>query len=207
LPFISNGCKVCSTPIRENKNPSCDVCVKYIHNQSLLDETKSLFLYKNHGKELVIKMKKSNDQYLYNSLAKIGFNIYADFFQNIDLIIPIPIHWLTKFLRGFNQSALLSEELSNLSKITLKKNILIKKKYTKKQSTQLYKNRFLNIKDSFLIKNNDIIKNKNILLIDDVMTTGATGNECAKLLKKNNAKLVKLFTISRTVLSENNNDY
>jgi len=39
------------------------------------------------------------------------------------------------------------------------------------------------------------------------MTTGATGNECAKLLKKNNAKLVKLFTISRTVLSENNNDY
>jgi predicted amidophosphoribosyltransferase len=88
-----------------------------------------------------------------------------------------------------------------------KKNILIKKKYTKKQSTQLYKNRFLNIKDSFLIKNNDIIKNKNILLIDDVMTTGATGNECAKLLKKNNAKLVKLFTISRTVLSENNNDY
>ena len=172
-----------------------------------LDEVKSLFIYKNNGKEIIAKIKKSDDQYLYNSLTKIGFDVYKNFFQNIELIIPIPTYWLIKFFRGFNQSALLAEELSRLTKIQLNKNLLIKKKYNNKQSMQIYKNRFLNVKDSFLIKNHGIIKNKNILLIDDVITTGATSNECAKLLKINGAKLVKLFTISRTILSKNDDEY
>ena len=208
INFISKGCVTCATPFDVDTLQLKNQCYKCINNKNLfLDEVISLFLYKNNGKQIIIKMKKSNDQYLYKSLAKIGFHIHQNFFQNIDFIIPIPIHWLAKFFRGFNQSILLSEEISSVTKIKLKKNTLMKNKYTQKQSRQLYKNRFINVKDSFLIKNNDIIKNKNILLIDDVITTGATSNECAKLLKKNGAQIVKLFTISRTVLSENNNDY
>ena len=171
----------CSIPFNINNLQLKNQCSKCINNENLfLDEVKSLFLYKNNGKKIIIKMKKSNDQYLYRSLAKIGFHINQNFFQNIDFIIPIPIHWLAKFFRGFDQSILFSEELSCMVQIELKKNILIKNKYTQKQSMQLYKNRFTNVKDSFLIKNNDIIKDKNILLIDDVITTGATSNECAK---------------------------
>jgi competence protein ComFC len=185
-----------------------NICDKLANKKNwFLDETTSLFLYRNSGKKIIAKIKKSNDQYLYKYLIKLTSNIKKNFFHNIDLIIPIPIHWITKLLRGFNQSALISEELSNFTNIKLAKNILIKNIYTKKQSMQIYNNRFSNIKNSYLIKNYDIIRNKNILLVDDVITTGATSNECAKLLKENGAKLVKLFTISKTILSKNCNEY
>lgn len=203
LNFISNGCKICSKPIKITdtiNNISHNNCLGKNQNWCI-DKSQSLFPYQSN-KKIAIKIKTTNDQYLYTSLIKIALTMHKDFFNEIDLIIPTPIHWKTKFLRGFDQSILIAEELSQLIKIKLEKNVLIKRKQTKKQSIQSYKDRFINIKDSFLIKNNDIIKNKNILLIDDIITTGATSNECAKLLKKNGAKVVKLFTLFTTVLYE-----
>ena len=178
-----------------------DECNKCMSRKNwYLDSVKSLFLYRDSGRELIINLKKNSNNYIYNVLTTLIINNNKDFFNEIDIIIPVPLHWITKLLRGFNQSVLIGENLSLQAMIPVKKNILYKKINTQSQHRILFQDRFTNIKNSFIIKNHCVIENKNILLIDDVITTGATSNECARLLKLFNAKSVKLITIARTIL-------
>ncbi len=179
-------------------NDECNQCMS--RKNWYLDGVKSLFLYKDIGREIIIHLKKNNNNYIYRALASLIIHNNKNFFDTIDIIIPIPLHWITKLLRGFNQSSLIGENIALKTIISIKKNILYKKVNTQSQHTALFQDRFTNIKNSFIIKNHDSIKNKNILLIDDVITTGATSNECARLLKLFNAKSVKLITIARTIL-------
>jgi ComF family protein len=115
------------------------------------------------------------------------------------LIIPIPLSKKRMRERGFNQTHLLAKCLvdQNKSHLKLFDNILIKTKDTQKQA--LIKNRakrLTNVVGSFAIKNRETIKNKNIIIIDDVTTTGATLNEARKLLQEANPQSVIALTFA-----------
>ena len=117
------------------------------------------------------------------------------------ILIPIPLAPKRKIERGFNQAELICKELLKLNKkekiFKLEKNVLIKPKDTEHQAHIKDRNKRLkNILNSFAIKNPEKIKNKNIILIDDVTTTGATLNEARKVLKKSGAKKIVAFTIA-----------
>jgi ComF family protein len=115
-----------------------------------------------------------------------------------DLIIPVPLHWKKEFLRGFNQSALIGNYISKKLGKKMYQNILIKSKNTKSQTELNEKERKENVKNSFKIKRNDLIKDKSILLIDDVYTTGATTEECKKILINGGAKKVIIITLAKS---------
>ncbi len=116
------------------------------------------------------------------------------------IIIPIPLSNKRYRERGFNQSELICKELikiDNNVNYKLENNILIKINDTKHQAH--IENRSLRLKNivgSFTIKNTNLIKSKNIILIDDVTTTGATLNEARKILKENGARKVIAFTVA-----------
>lgn len=116
------------------------------------------------------------------------------------ILIPIPIAPRRKRERGFNQSLLLGKNLIKLDKnvnFKLAKNILIKPKDTEHQARiENRSKRLKNIIGSFEVKNKELIIGKNIILIDDVTTTGATLNEARKVLKEAGAKKIIAFTIA-----------
>lgn len=120
-------------------------------------------------------------------------------FNNI-VLIPIPLSKKRERERGYNQTMLIALELIKIDKninFTLGKNILFKNKETKHQA--LIKNRrerIRNLIGSFTVKNVDLIENKNIILLDDVVTTGATLKEAKKELKKAKAKNIIAFTFA-----------
>lgn len=123
-----------------------------------------------------------------------------------DLIIPIPLHPRRLRWRNFNQSKLLakylSEELAPNFKITVIENAIIRKKYTQPQaSIKSHRRRINNLQGAFAINNNPkltkLLKNKNILLVDDVATTGSTIFECSKILKQNQVKKVYALVLAR----------
>ncbi|MBU1997000.1 MAG: hypothetical protein KKF78_07575 [Candidatus Omnitrophica bacterium] len=116
--------------------------------------------------------------------------------EQFDLIMPIPLHPARKRERGYNQSFLLASKISKSFNINLNINLLIKVKNTKNQSLLSKKERWTNITDAFKIKNPNAVKNKSILLIDDLLTTGATSSEAAKVLKISGAKTVGVFTLA-----------
>ena len=114
------------------------------------------------------------------------------------ILIPVPLHKKRLKWRGFNQAEELSKELAIFFRIPLISNCLIKIKETLPQTAALSDQaRKENIKGVFLVKDKELIKNKNILLVDDVYTTGSTLEECARILKLAGVKKIIGLTIAR----------
>lgn len=113
---------------------------------------------------------------------------------DLDLIIPIPLFHLRKAERGYNQSFYIAKGLGEKLKIPVKQNIVIRKKSTSTQTKLNLVERKQNMAGAFSLKNQKNIKQKNILLVDDIITTGSTITEVAKILKKKKAK--KIYALS-----------
>ncbi|MCK4520843.1 ComF family protein [Candidatus Parcubacteria bacterium] len=113
------------------------------------------------------------------------------------VLMPVPLDRKKIKMRGFNQSEEIAKQLSQVLKIPLARQGLITIKETQSQTELSKKQRKENIKNAFACKNIEEIKNKKILLIDDVFTTGATLEECAKVLKSAGAKEVWGITVAR----------
>jgi ComF family protein len=111
-----------------------------------------------------------------------------------DLIIPVPLHQLKKAERGFNQSFYIAKSLSKETGIPVKHKLLKRVKYTQSQTKLNMEGRKANIEGVFKVKNPKEVKNKNIILLDDVITTGSTMNECAKTLQSKGAG--EIFALS-----------
>lgn len=113
------------------------------------------------------------------------------------LIVPLPLHRKKFLSRGFNQSELLAQKLAEEFDLELRTDLLIKTKNTRSQTDLKEEKRRINVQDAFGVKNKKEIKDKIILLIDDVITTGSTLNEAAKTLKRAGAKEIWGLTIAK----------
>lgn len=114
-------------------------------------------------------------------------------------IIPVPLHIKRLREREFNQSAIIAFSLGVRFGIPVLIDVLTRLRHTKPQVELGMKERIANVVGAFTVKNREIIKGKDIILVDDVYTTGSTVNECARALKKNDARMVYVVTIARMV--------
>ena len=108
---------------------------------------------------------------------------HATPYSEIDYIIPVPLHPKKLRERGYNQSACIAEGLSKVMGIPVLTDTLKRAKNTETQTSKARYARWENVKDSFAIENPEQIKNKHILVVDDVITTGATVEACINMLK------------------------
>jgi ComF family protein len=114
----------------------------------------------------------------------------------LDLIVPVPLHKTRLREREYNQAEILSRHLAGEFKKELVPDILIRNRYTKTQTELESDKRPENVRGSFSINKATLLKNKNILLVDDVLTTGATSSEAAAVLKEAGAKIVFVLTVA-----------
>lgn len=159
-----------------------------------------IFKYEGQIRKLLIDYKFNDKPYLYKTFASIILSNekIINFINNYEIIIPVPIHKKRLNSRGYNQSELLVREISRKSKnIKFINNLLIKTKNNVAQSTLSKEDRVLNVKNIYKVQNNDLIKGKSIILLDDIYTTGNTVNECSRILKENGAREIGIFTISK----------
>ena len=214
LPANYNGniCTECLNTLPKNvglKCSTCDVqiqsqkhCYDCSHNKNYFDLIKAPYKYEKSVKVLIHNFKYSNRFFLAKdfSPAMIDVILENNLDKQTDIIIPVPLFITRKFLRGYNQAAVIAEEISKKINIKLNNKILIRKFYTKAQFLLNRKARQENLQQSFYInkKYADIIKSKNILLVDDIVTTCATVNSCAKVLKQAGAKKVFVISVART---------
>ncbi len=123
----------------------------------------------------------------------IGKEIYNSQFERllswkIDYILPVPLHKLKKAERGYNQSSFIAKGISIKLKIPVLTDLLTRNRHTQSQTKLNFEERKQNMQAAFSIKRQEKVKDKNLLLIDDVITTGSTITECARELKNNGAK-------------------
>lgn len=139
------------------------------------DVSKLLFELKYYGNyQLGIVLGKCMAEELKNS----------GFFQNIDAIVPVPLHPNKKRIRGYNQSEVLAKGISSVLDIPIFTDVLKRSQNTMTQTRKSRFGRWINVDDAFECFNAEIIKGKHILLLDDVVTTGATIVACSDALKE-----------------------
>lgn len=178
----------------------CKECFKnleIIHKEITIDspyinKVYYSLLYNRLMREMVKKYKYEGKNYLYKAFGEIMMGTIKTngLESHIDIIAYIPAHRRKEALRGYNQAKLLAAYIAEKLDKPLLKNNLIKLKWTENQSHSNKVDRIVNLKDSFHIKNPTEVMAKKILLVDDIITTGATMEECSRVLINNGAHKV-----------------
>lgn len=195
-----------------NKEGLCNKCKrelkKYYHLQidnyeeektKNYDEHIYVFKYEGIIREEIIKYKFNEKSYNYKMFANILLSEKNTCYkiQQYDIILPVPISKTRRKERGYNQSELIAKEISQKLNKQYSKNILYKTKNTTAQSTLNKEQREQNAKGVYEISNIEKIKNKKVLLVDDIYTTGSTVNECCRILKKASPQKIGILTIAK----------
>lgn len=187
-------CKKCEEKIKKYKK---DIVIRSKNNY--FEELISIFKYEGLIREKIIQYKFQDKSYIYNTFAKIILKNekVCGLLKKYDIIIPVPIHRKRKLQRGYNQTQLIAKEIAKNIDIELCDDALIKTKNTIAQSKLNKNKRKQNLKGAFRVLDLEKIQGKNILLFDDIFTTGSTVNECSKILKKAGTKTVGVLTIAK----------
>ena len=164
-----------------------------------ISEIMYLFKYEGKIREMIINYKFNEKSYIYFTFVKILLKSkkILENIENYDTIIPVPISGKRFRKRGYNQSYLLAKEICKYANLNLEQNCLYKIKNNVEQSGLNGLDRQENIKGAYELRNMQILNDKKILLLDDVYTTGATVNECAKILSKANPSKIGVFTVAK----------
>ena len=204
--LFPSKCRICK---KRGKFDVCEKCIRQIERYEdlhiinfqnrYLDTLIYFFKYKDYIRKLILDYKFFNKFYIGKVFSKIILK-NEKICRNLklyDIIIPVPMHKIKKRERGYNQTEILAQDLAKNLKLEYSENILIKTINNKKQSSLSRKERYENIKNVFKIVKSDKIKDKKILLIDDICTTSATLEECAKVLKHAGVSMVVALVIAK----------
>ena len=192
-------CQKCGLPLPDG-GAHCYNCIK--GNRKLyFTKLRGVCVYDGTIKNIVHKLKYSNKPYLSRISGKL-LNDYLNYdneLKSADVICSVPLHWWKKIIRGYNQAELIALEISKSLKKPYIMNNLIRKRYTKAQFSLNRDTRLKNVVDAFSVRQPEIFKDRSVLIIDDVCTTGETLNQCAKALKSAGASEIYGITLAREI--------
>lgn len=117
-------------------------------------------------------------------------------FDDVDLLVPVPLHWVRRLQRGYNQSELLCRGIAEVMPREINTTALIRHRYTKQQSRQSGTQRVGNVEGAFRVRQPEALQSKHVLLVDDVLTTGATLAACCDALGKVEGIRISIATFS-----------
>lgn len=120
----------------------------------------------------------------------------SDLFNEIDVVVPVPLHWKKQRKRGYNQSFVFGEGIAEVMNISCQKNVLVRVTHDKSLTGMKRLKRVETIGSSFILAKPNPVKNKHVLLVDDVLTTGATLEACANALLKAPVASISMVTIA-----------
>ena len=209
-------CCACETPLFKTE---LDICLHCLHGLPFTDfhlypdnrvakqfwgrvplQSAMAMLYFKKGnrvQQLIYQLKYKGQTGLGVQLGEmIGSRLMSNPDFQCDLIIPIPLHRSKAAQRGYNQSFFIAKGISLVIHVPVISTTLLKMKKTGSQTRRGRFSRYENLLGAFIVVNSDTIKNRNILLVDDVVTTGATLEACAGMLLTNGAKSVSVAAIA-----------
>ncbi len=192
-------CASCKETLKELAGPLDEICLDGPFKH--LNHVWALYTYVSPFKEILHAIKYRRKHYLLSvfrdAFCSAGQAIASETWY--DAILPIPIGHLRLVERTFNQAEVLAEFLASITHVPIRSGILDRHYFSLSQTSLNRIEREVNIHGAFKAASPEKIKGRTFLLIDDVLTTGATTDEAARVLKLHGAKRVDLFTLARSV--------
>ena len=200
MPFNTDcACVRCGASligVTETVGAECDDCIQ---NPSPWDEGRAVFRYQGLARKMVLELKHGDRPELAAPAAAWMAQIAADMLTEKTLIVPIPVHWQRFLQRKYNQAEVLAKHVAKHSGAELKPDILRRPRKTIPLKQVNRSERFSILESAFEINPDKAqeIKERNIVLIDDVMTSGATLSAAAKTLQQAGAKDISVLVLAR----------
>lgn len=198
LPFNKTCCTSCALPLAEDINDEV-LCGRCIKKPPTFDYCYSLFRYEDKIINLVHQLKFSEKISYARSIGEMLFlRLQAEIQlskEKPECLLPVPLHKARLRQRGFNQSIEIARVLAKKLAIPIEYDAVMRQRKTTTQTGLNAKQRQKNIKGAFCVVGE--INYKHVLIIDDVVTTGSTVNELARVLKKNKVERVGVLSIAR----------
>jgi ComF family protein len=193
-------CKICGVPFYTDVGED-HLCGRCIDRTPPFASARAAALFEGPVRELIHRLKYNHRVQHRRPLARLAVRRLAPFVaeSQIDLVIPVPLHVKRLRQRGFNQAALLGEVLAREWGLPLMRRNLRRIRWTEPQINLSHAERAANVKDAFSVIDPLLIRDKRLILVDDVYTTGSTVSECSRVLTDAGASAVFVVTIARAV--------
>lgn len=203
LRFIAYPyCDQCGVAFDFNEKPQQTVrlkCPDCLENQPAFDRSRAALKYDTHSRRLILPFKHADQTHLVHTIGRWMAQSGRELIESSDFLMPVPLHRSRLWRRRYNQSLIIANFLAKKFDKPVLIDDLLRIRATDPQGHKSKKDRRRNLKSAFALKpsSEGLIRGKTICLIDDVMTSGATLDECAAVLKAAGAEQVFTVTLAR----------
>ena len=190
----THGCSACGLPLAATDAETCAACLA---KPPVIERSRAAVAYGDATRTLPLRLKYSRKVALAKTMARYMLSLVDR--QGDPILIPVPLHRSRLWMRGFNQAALIASELARLGNMAHDPFILARRKRTAALKGMSPQQRRREVAGAFVVQRPEAIADRDIILVDDVLTTGSTTEGCAKALRRAGATSIQLVCWARVV--------
>jgi ComF family protein len=196
--FAAPWCAVCGLPFAHPMGEGA-VCGACAGQKPHFDRARAVMRYDRHSRALVLSLKHGDRTHLARSLGRWMQRVGGEILDGADLLVPVPLHWTRLIARRYNQAALLAHAIHAAGGPSVAPDWLLRRRRTPSQGRLGPLARARNVRGAFALRDGRGVAGKRLVIIDDVMTTGATAEECSRVLRRAGADWIGVLTLARAV--------
>jgi ComF family protein len=198
--FTQPWCAVCGMPFPHPMGDDA-ICADCTRERRSWDWARAVLRYDKNSRRLVLALKHGDRTHLAVAFGRWMHRVGGEALSAADFLVPVPLHWTRLFQRRYNQAALLAQAIHSAGGPPAAVSCLIRRRRTPPQGRLSAAARSRNVRAAFAMRAGRSVTGKRVVIIDDVMTTGATLDECARVLRRAGAASVGALTLARALRS------
>ncbi|HEX3952147.1 MAG TPA: ComF family protein [Stellaceae bacterium] len=196
--FAPPWCAVCGLPFPHPMGEGA-VCADCARERHSWERARAVLRYDKYSRQLVLALKHGDRTHLAGALGRWMHRAGNEMLDGVDLLVPVPLHWTRLFARRYNQAGLLAHAIHAAGGPAVAPDWLLRRRRTPSQGRLGVAGRARNVRGAFAMRPGRSVAGKRVVVIDDVLTTGATAEECARVLRRNGAAFVGVLTLARAL--------
>ena len=196
--FAPPWCTQCGVPFPHPMGDDA-ICADCARQRPSWDKARAVLRYDKHSRRLVLKLKHGDQTHLAGAFGRWMHRAGGEVLAGADLLVPVPLHWTRLVGRRFNQAALLANSIRGAGGPPVGADWLVRRRRTPSQGLMGPAARARNVRGAFVLRRGRSVAGRRIVLIDDVLTTGATVEECARVLRHAGAEWVGVLVLARAL--------
>jgi ComF family protein len=196
--FAPPWCARCGLPFPHPMGEGA-VCAECARGDMSWHRARAVLRYDKHSRRLILSLKHGDRTHLAPALGRWMRRAGGDMLDGVDLLLPVPLHWTRLFVRRYNQAGLLAHAIHASGGPAVAPDWLVRRRRTPSQGHLGPGARVRNVRGAFALRPGRSVEGRRVVVVDDVLTTGATAEECARVLRRAGAEFVGILTFARAL--------